>query len=77
MPLLEIYNPVLQPWSGEVVAVSEFYEVATDLAKELMYAKILGWSAVATIVLSFFGCLYAIVRRGSQTIERQRDVARQ
>ena len=70
LPLLEIYNPVLQPWSGEVVAVSEFYEVATDLAKELMYAKILGWSAVATIVLSFFGCLYAIVRRGSQTIER-------
>ena len=70
LPLLEIYNPVLQPWSGEVVAVSEFYEVATDLAKELMYAKILGWSAVATIVLSFYGCLYAIVRRGSQTIER-------
>ena len=29
-PLLEIYNPVLQPWSGEVVAVSEFYEVAPD-----------------------------------------------
>lgn len=27
-PHLEIYNPVLQPWYGEVVAVSEFYEMA-------------------------------------------------
>ena len=29
-PLLEIYNPVRQPWSGEVVAVTEFYEVAPE-----------------------------------------------
>ena len=33
LPLLEIYNPVLQPWTGEVVAVSEFYEIATDFQK--------------------------------------------
>ena len=26
-PLLKIYNPVLQPWSGQVVAVSEFHEI--------------------------------------------------
>jgi hypothetical protein len=30
-PILEIYNPIHQPWSGEVVAVAEFYERATEL----------------------------------------------
>jgi hypothetical protein len=27
-PLLEIYSPIRAPWSGEVVAVAEFYELA-------------------------------------------------
>src|SRR3954471_12976129 len=39
-PLLEIYNPVRQPWSGVVVAVSEFYEIAPDLARDLRQAAI-------------------------------------
>ena len=30
VPLLEIYNPVREPWSGEVVAVTEFYELSGD-----------------------------------------------
>jgi len=73
-PLLEIYHPVLQPWSGEVVAVSEFYEVAADLERDLTYAKIVAWTSVAGIVLGLFGSLYAIVRRGSMTIDRQRSL---
>ena len=27
MPLLEVYSPIREVWSGEVVAVAEFYEV--------------------------------------------------
>jgi signal transduction histidine kinase len=70
-PLLEIYNPVLQPWSGEVVAVSEFYEVATDFEKNLRTARLWSWLAVAAETLAVFALLSAIVFRGSRMIEAQ------
>lgn len=69
--LLEIYNPVLQPWSGEVVAVSEFYEVATDFERNLHQALIRTWLDVAAVTAAFFLGLSAIVFRGSRTISSQ------
>ena len=71
LPLLEIYNPVLQPWSGEVVAVSEFYEIATDLQQTLREALIWSWLAVASVTGAFFLILSAIVFRGSRKIDAQ------
>ena len=35
VPLLEIYSPIREPWSGEVVAVAEFYEIATEIKADL------------------------------------------
>ena len=70
-PLLEIYNPVLQPWSGEVVAVSEFYEIATDFEKTLQAARLWSWLAVAAETLVVFTLLSAIVFRGSRMIDMQ------
>ncbi len=70
-PLLEIYNPVLQPWSGEVVAVSEFYEIATDFEKTLQTARLWSWLAVAAETLVVFALLSAIVIRGSRMIDMQ------
>ena len=57
-PLLEIYNPVRQPWSGEVVAVSEFYEVAPDLARDLTAGRAsrAGWRWPAPRCSSFWPC---------------------
>lgn len=75
-PLLEIYNPVLQPWSGQVVAVSEFYEVADGLQQSLDQARLQSWLAVAGATLTFFLVLSAIVFRGSRTIDVQRDSLR-
>ncbi|MDL2408442.1 sensor histidine kinase [Rhizobium calliandrae] len=72
-PLLEIYNPVLQPWSGKVVAVSEFYEVAYDFERSLNEARFRSWVAVALFTLTFFLLLSLIVLRGSRTIESQRS----
>jgi signal transduction histidine kinase len=72
-PLLEIYNPVLQPWSGKVVAVSEFYEVASDLEWSLNQARLLSWLVVALFTLTFFALLSIIVLRGSRTIDNQRN----
>ncbi|MFA1625412.1 sensor histidine kinase [Rhizobium mongolense] len=76
-PLLEIYNPVLQPWSGQVVAVSEFYEIANDFQHSLSQARLHTWLAVAGFTLVFFATLSAIVLRGSRTIENQRHALRQ
>jgi signal transduction histidine kinase len=73
VPLLKIYNPVLQPWSGQVVAVSEFHEIANDFQRSLSRARFHAWLAVAAFTASFFIVLSAIVLRGSRTIESQRS----
>jgi signal transduction histidine kinase len=70
-PLLEIYNPILQPWSGEVVAVSEFYEVADGFEHSLAQARLWSWLSVAAVISIFFLSLSAIVLRGSRTIQQQ------
>lgn len=70
--LLEIYNPVLQPWSGEIVAVLEFYEVSNAFENDLRKARLATWAAVILVTLLFFSVLSLIVFRGNRTIERQR-----
>lgn len=70
-PLLEIYNPILQPWYGDVVAVIEFYERAEELEATLAAAKLRSWAAVSAVTSLFFLALSAIVLRGSRTIDRQ------
>ncbi|WP_244479476.1 MULTISPECIES: sensor histidine kinase [unclassified Rhizobium] len=70
--LLEIYNPVLQPWSGEIVAVLEFYEVSNEFENDLRTARLSTWAAVILVTLLFFSVLSLIVFRGNRTIERQR-----
>lgn len=70
-PLLAIYNPLLQPWSGEVVAMMEFHELADELHAALAGARMRSWLAVATTTSIFFLLLGAIVLRGSRTIDEQ------
>lgn len=77
VPILKIYNPVLQPWSGEVVAVSEFYEAAGEFQQSLLRTRLHTWFAVAAFTFVFFVLLSAIVLRGSRTIERQRHALKQ
>lgn len=71
LPLLEIYSPVLQPWSGEVVAVTEFYERAEELQSDLFRARLQSLTAVAGVTVLFFLGLSTIVVRGSRTITQQ------
>ncbi|MBX5182242.1 sensor histidine kinase [Rhizobium sp. NZLR3b] len=71
-PLMEIYNPVLQPWSGQAVAVIEFYETAEGLGDSLAHARLRSWGAVAALTAVFFLVLSVLVFRGSRTIEAQR-----
>jgi signal transduction histidine kinase len=72
LPLLEIYSPIREVWSGRVIGVAEFYEVATQLERDLAAARNNAWLAVAMIFSTIGTLLYLIVLGGSHTIDRQR-----
>ena len=71
--LLEIYNPMREPWSGDVVAVSEFYEIADDFQATLNSALWSSWLVVAGATAAALAMLSGIVLRGSRTIQTQRS----
>jgi signal transduction histidine kinase len=71
IPLLEVYSPIRAAGSGRVIAVAEFYEVATELERDLGDARRLSWLLVAAVFAASGLALFGIVRAGSNTIERQ------
>ena len=72
VPLLEVYSPIREVWSGEVIAVAEFYVVNYELRDDLIAARRGAWGAVFAIMLGLGSILYAIVLGGSRLIESQR-----
>lgn len=70
-PLLEIYSPINEVWSGRVIGVVEFYEVADALKRDLRDARRRSWLAVTLVMLAIGASLYAIVLRGSRMISHQ------
>lgn len=77
IPLLEIYSPIREPWSGEVMAVSEFYENAAEITGRISSARTESWFVVAGVTAAMLGLLSAIVLQGSRTIDRQRTALTQ
>lgn len=71
LPLLEIYAPIREISTGRVIAVGEFYEVATQLQMDLVHARRLAWATVGAVMALIGGTLFAIVLGGSRTIDRQ------
>jgi signal transduction histidine kinase len=71
VPLLEIYSPIRDVETGRVIAVAEFYEVATQLKADLARARLASWATVALVMLVIGASLFVIVLRGSRTIDRQ------
>ncbi|MFO1143390.1 MAG: ATP-binding protein [Amaricoccus sp.] len=72
IPLLEVYSPLHEVWSGNIIAVAEFYEVATDLEHDLADARRKSWLLVAGVFLASGLALLGIVRAGGRTIARQK-----
>lgn len=73
-PLLEVYSPITEPWTGDIIGVAEFYERADGLKQALRHALLSSWLVVG---LSFFvsgALLYGIVRAGGSTIEHQKEL---
>ncbi|MCF8483947.1 MAG: two-component sensor histidine kinase [Rhodobacteraceae bacterium] len=71
VPLMEVYSPIREIGSGRVIAVAEFYEIATQLKSDLIQARLASWLAVAVLMAAIGGSLFIIVLRGSLTIDRQ------
>ena len=72
-PLLEIYAPVREIGSDHIITVVEFYQVAKELRVALQQARIRSSLVVALVTLAMLSFLFAIVRRGSRTIESQQN----
>lgn len=72
LSLLEIYSPIRKAWTGEVIAVVEFYEDATELNATLNKARVQTGAVVFAIAALIGVILFGIVRRASGTIEEQR-----
>jgi len=71
VPLLEIYSPIRAKGTGEIIAIAEFYENATQLEADLVTARLTSWATVALVMAAIWGSLFTIVLRGSRTIDRQ------
>ncbi len=73
IPLLEVYSPIRETWTGEIVAVAEFYERADNLADELRDAKRTSWLIVASVFATSGLLLFGIVQAASRLISQQRQ----
>ena len=72
IPLLEIYSPIRDRWTGDVIAIAEFYEDATKLEATLADARRRTWLMVLATMSGMALLLFGIVHRGSRLIERQK-----
>ncbi len=74
VPLLEIYVPIHENGSDNIVAVAQLFADAARLKAELDGARLESWIAVCGVALLQIILLYGIVWRGNKTIESQRAV---
>lgn len=71
LPLLEVYSPIRELWSGKIIAVAEFYERADQLELDMARARRTSWLIVGSAFLASTIVLFSIVAIGDNTIRRQ------
>lgn len=71
MPLLEIYTPIKHRDNGRTIAVTEFYQEAESMARQLEQTRRWAWLVVIATMLIAYSLLYGIVRRGGSIIRSQ------
>jgi len=72
--LVSVYVPVRQDRGGQVIGVTEFYEVPDRLDAEIRAAQLRSWGIVAVLTMGTYVLLAGIVGRGSTTIRRQQQI---
>lgn len=73
VPLLEVYTPIREAWTGDIIAVAEFYEVADQLANDIASARTTSWLIVGGAFLGSGVLLFGIVQAGGRTIGMQQQ----
>jgi len=73
-PLIEIYAPIYEPGTHEVIAVGELYEEAADFIIQRNRVQRQTWVIVGATTLAIMALLFLIVRRASNTIAYQRMI---
>jgi signal transduction histidine kinase len=71
--LIETYVPLHAHGAGTVIAAAEFYHPTEELTRESRAAQRQSWLLVAAIVAGMYLLLFALVRRGSKTIDAQQS----
>lgn len=73
IPLLEVYSPIREAWTGKIIAVAEFYERADELAADLQSARRNSWLVISGTFWVSGLLLFGIVQAGGRTIRQQRQ----
>jgi signal transduction histidine kinase len=71
--LIETYVPLHANGAGTVIAAAEFYHSTDQLNRESHAAQMKSWLMLVATVSIMYLLLFALVRRGSQTIEAQQS----
>ncbi len=73
IPLIEIYAPIYNVTTRDVIAVGEFYDNAQELTAELSKSRWLTRLVVLLTTVTMLSFLFIVVRGASHTIEAQRQ----
>lgn len=74
--LIETYAPVRVEGSGQIVAVSEFYQPTEELEREIRAAQLRSWLVVVTATVIMYLLLAGLVGRASNVILVQQNELR-
>lgn len=69
--LIETYVPLHADGVGNVIAAAEFYHTTDQLTRESRAAQLQSWLLLVATVATMYLLLFALVRRGSITIDAQ------
>lgn len=69
--VIETYTPLHADRLGKVIAAAEFYQAPDEIDREAGIAQRRSWLTVAGTMLIMYLMLFVLVRRGSETIDRQ------
>jgi signal transduction histidine kinase len=68
--ILEVYAPLRQAGTGQIVALVETYDVATELYYEVRAAQALVWLIFGATAIGFISLLFILIGRGASEISR-------
>ena len=69
--LIETYVPLHANGAGTVIAAAEFYHSTEKLTRDSRAARLQSWLLLTATVAGMYLLLFALVRRGSKTIDAQ------